>query len=110
MREFVHAIQPYQDFVVGFTTLFISVALFHKKFVSPKLRKVEAMSELVTAQMTANGGGNLIDKVNRIPYIEEKVDENHRIAQEHWNLLENKIESVEKKLPIVPPSRNNNNV
>ena len=73
MEEIVKILGSYVDFVVTFFALVGSVILLYKKFIAPTLRKVEALSDLLTEQMKENDGGNLIDKVNRIPVIEDEL-------------------------------------
>jgi len=73
LEEIANILGRYIDFAVTFFALVGSVILFHRKAVAPTLRKVEALSDLLTEQMKENDGGNLIDKVNRIPVIEDEL-------------------------------------
>ena len=101
MRELMDLTNQYMDFVVGAIAFFIALALFHKRFISPTLRKVEAMSILVSAQMTENGGGSLVDKVSRIPHLEKAVSDNHLAAEKRWTNLEGGIEDLSRRVTKV---------
>ena len=51
------------------------------------VRRVDASSRIINAEMVGNGGGTLLDKVNRIPAIESQVTD-----------LRDRMEKVEAKL------------
>src|SRR6185312_14720558 len=46
------------------------------------------LSRLIQAQLNPNGGGSLVDKVNRILPNQEEARANHQEAQRHWEALE----------------------
>lgn len=52
---------------------------------------VESLNELTTAQLTNNGGGSLLDKVDRI-------DPNHEEARGHWSALESALSELGAKV------------
>lgn len=99
MSEVTDSLKAYTDLIIAFAAVVAAVVGLHRKLVRPFMVKVEAMAAVVEAQLTANGGGNLVDKVSRIPVIETLVRDNHKVAEQHWTDLENRVEIVEKRLP-----------
>jgi|CXWK01.1.fsa_nt_gi PBP1b-binding outer membrane lipoprotein LpoB len=88
MHDFRDLMDGYVDVLLGFTALMGGIVVFHRRFIAPTLHKVEALSDLITEQMRENGGGNLVDKVNRIPHIEGKLDAlNKRVEKVEFHVL-----------------------
>ncbi len=54
-------------------------------------KKVKPVVDIITAQLRPNGGGSLLDKVNRI-------DPNHEEARGHWKTLEMADETLSQSL------------
>lgn len=50
-----------------------------------------AAGRIINAELTRNGGGSLLDKVNRI-------EGNHQQAQRHWEALEESQRTIVKRL------------
>ena len=44
-------------------------------------RRLDAVADIADAQLTINGGGSMLDKVN-------KIEANHLVAEKHWKALE----------------------
>lgn len=98
LNEFKEIINSYTDFLLGLAALLGAVILFHRKFIAPTLNKISALSDLITEQMKENGGGNLVDKVNRVPHIEELIRNNHKIAEGHWRSLESSNKELSRRV------------
>lgn len=101
MSDLTDFVGRYMDFVVGGVAFFVAIAVFYRRFIAPSLRRLEAMSVIISAQMTANGGGSLVDKVARIPHIEQAVENNHQSAEQHWRHLAEGIEKLTKRVEKV---------
>lgn len=56
------------------------------------LRVVTALSELISAQLTENGGGSLVDKVAQIKVIKEDLE----TVKNHVARLSKSLESLTK--------------
>ncbi len=52
-------------------------------FIYKKL--LEPIAALLKAQLSENGGGSLVDKVNQLT---KDTPANHKLAEEHWTRLE----------------------
>lgn len=66
----------------------MGTAFIYKKFLGP-------IGRLVQAQLSENGGGSLVDKVNKL--ITE-TPANHALAEQHWTRLEETQKVIAKDL------------
>lgn len=101
----VETITDYVNILIGVGAALAGILAFHRRFIRPSIQKIEAMAELLEAQLIPNGGKNLVDRAGRIPIIEATVDRNHKEAERHWGELGSalgevveRIDKVEKKL------------
>lgn len=65
------------------------------------LEGIGAVKALADAQLTENGGGSLVDKVNKtwadLPKLQETVENNHAEARDRWSSLD-RLETDVKEL------------
>lgn len=94
MIEQVNSIKDWVQLIISVITLMGLILVFHKRYIAPTLDKVDAMSDIINAQMTKNHGTTLLDKVDathertkKIPQIEKEIIE-----------IKGKIHSIEEKL------------
>src|SRR5512139_2511288 len=72
-------------------------------------RRLEALADLAEAELTANGGGSMLDKVNRIPALDRRLDEhivdtgtNFKAVQMQIVDLSNTVASMDARLKMPP--------
>lgn len=64
-------------------------------------RNAHAAARIINAELQANGGGSLVDKVNRIPGIESRLDAHIEETQTHFQAIELKCDELAKGLHAV---------
>lgn len=99
--EWIDYVEDVIGIVLRATPIIIAIFLFHRRYIAPFISKIAAMSDLVTAQMVENGGGSLIDKVNRIAHVEKAVEDNHIAAETHWKGIEKNMEAIDSRVKRV---------
>lgn len=100
--------------VVGtFVTILVVLGIW-----SAITRRIGALNALVTAQLTTNHGGSLLDKVNAsaaaahrleasVDTLAASVQSNHDEARGKWDMLSDEDSSIAKRLtPIETMARN----
>lgn len=62
------------------------------------MRVIGRIGQLLEAQLTPNGGGSLVDKVNKIPHLQTTIDRNHEEAMTQWKTLHLADEEISRQL------------
>jgi len=76
----IHLVQTYGLLVGGVGAGLTGTALVARQ-VRKALSTASRIAQLLEAQLQPNGGGSLVDKVN-------KIQPNHEAAETHWKALE----------------------
>ena len=100
----ITAILP--DIFYGFGIAGILIGLI--RYVPRIVRKLDAIDELTAAQLKANGGGSLVDKVNKLVVLSANVDairdqlgRNHEEAKRQWQTLHDKDDGIDERLRAI---------
>lgn len=62
------------------------------------LSVIQALNEVLQAQLTEDGGGSLVDKVSRIPELELLVKNNHKEGGRRLDALESSTSTLVQKV------------
>jgi hypothetical protein len=87
----VHPIVDYPVAVAAVISAVVAIFVGLRKIYrgcAEVFRVQASASKIINAELTPNGGGSLLDKVARIPQIEERLLQNHIQAEDHWTTLE----------------------
>lgn len=95
MSDLISLLKSYSDIIIAAAAIVTLLVGFHKKYIAPTLTKIDAGMDLITAQLTDNGGGTLIDKVNQIPVIKEQLT--HLVSSEDMATLTGRVNAIEQR-------------
>lgn len=94
------------DIFYGFGIAGILIGLV--RYVPRIVHKLDAIDELTAAQLRANGGGSLVDKVNKLVVLSANVDairdqlgRNHEEAKRQWQGLHEKDDGIDERLRAI---------
>lgn len=94
--------------VIAGGTLVSLLAIFTRKLFQ-FVRRMDAMKQLIEAQLTPNGGSSLLDKVDSIQGSQEEVKEEVTTVKEEVTVVyerleegDQKFQRIEKALRIQP--------
>lgn len=90
----IGAIDAWIIFGASLGTVIVSGAVIGRwcwvRWFRPLIETLTAAADLIQAQLNPNGGGSLMDKVNRIA-------PNHAEAQHHWTTIEKRLDEGDKR-------------